>query len=203
MRVISDGTPGAGSPRQPAQPLNFYPLATIKCTGQPVFRSQAARDFACLLDVDPDVVRWVPFPDDLTDGRQIHAVDFLVTTDSATFIAEVGEDEPRPEGWVTTAASALGHRYRSVSMIELQGFRLSNAKDLLRYGFYRPTLGDRVRLLAGLDEMGTLTVAECLSAISEGRPMASLAAMMLQGFIEIEIDEAAIGPETTVRRIRT
>ncbi|MCV9961948.1 hypothetical protein OIU34_08540 [Pararhizobium sp. BT-229] len=42
-------------------------------------------------------------------------------------------------------------------MAELEGsFRLRNAKDLLRCGFYRPPLGDRIRLLAAMDEMGSL-----------------------------------------------
>jgi hypothetical protein len=47
-----------------------------------------------------------------------------------------------------------------------------------------------------------LTVTEALSAFREGRPMACLAALILQGFLEIELDEALIGPDTVVRRIR-
>ncbi|PZM14840.1 hypothetical protein [Rhizobium tubonense] len=39
-------------------------------------------------------------------------------------------------------------------------YPLGNAKDLLRYGFYRCPLGVKIRLLAALDEMGSLTVAE-------------------------------------------
>ena len=203
MTVISEGTPGTGSPRQPAYQSNYYPLATIKCDVLPIFRSQAARDFACLLDVDPDVVRWRPFAEPLTYGTRVREVDFLVVTETATFIAEVSEEEPLSEPWVTECVSGLGHCYRPVGMIELsQGVRLQNAKDLMRYGYYRATLGDRVRLLAALDEMGTLTLAECLSAIREAKPMASMAAMALHGFIEIEMDGAPIGPETTVRRIR-
>jgi hypothetical protein len=41
-------------------PRFYYPLATIKCAGTPSFRSQDARDLACLLDVDPDVVACDP-----------------------------------------------------------------------------------------------------------------------------------------------
>lgn len=50
--------------------------------------------------------------------------------------------------------------------------------------------------------MGSLAVAEALSALREGRPMARLAALILHRFIEIDLDEAMIGPETAVRRIR-
>lgn len=88
-------------------------------------------------------------------------------------------------------------------MADLEGsFRLRNSKDLLRYGFYRPPLGDRIRLLAALDDMGSLTVAECMSAVREGRPMPTVAALILQGFLAIDLDETLIGPETQVRRIR-
>jgi hypothetical protein len=53
-----------------------------------------------------------------------------------------------------------------------------------------------------LEEMGSLTIAECLSAIREGRPMPTLASLILQGFLEIDLDDALISPETQVRRIR-
>ncbi|AWM24856.1 hypothetical protein AOX55_00001596 [Sinorhizobium fredii CCBAU 25509] len=59
-----------------------------------------------------------------------------------------------------------------------------------------------MRLLAALDEHGTLTLAECLSAFRETRPIAGLASMVLNRFIDIDLDEALIGPESTVRRRR-
>ena len=97
----------------------------------------------------------------------------------------------------------MGHRYRPVAMIDFaDSFRLRNAKDLLRYGFYRPPLGDRIRLLAGIEEMGSLTIAECLSAIREGRPMPTLASLILQRFLEVDLDDELLNPETQVRRIR-
>lgn len=65
--------------------------------------------------------------------------------------------------------------YRPIAGGELPiGFRLRNAKDLLRYGFYQATLGDRVRLLAALEEMGSLTVAKSMAAFQEGRLMPTL-----------------------------
>lgn len=36
----------------------FYSSATVRCDGGKVFRSQAARDVRCLLDVDPSVISW-------------------------------------------------------------------------------------------------------------------------------------------------
>ena len=49
---------------------------------------------------------------------------------------------------------------------------------------------------------GSLTLAECLGAIQETKPVAGVAALILSGFIHVDLDEALLGPETTVRRIR-
>jgi len=195
--------PGDVDPRR-VSPGFFYPLATIKCAGSPIFRSQSARDFACLLDVDPDVARWSCEGVELPYGGELYRVDFVVTgTDDRTFMVDVAEDTPRPPHWIELAVARAGHAYRPVAMKEFaDSFRLRNAKDLLRYGFYRCPLGDRIRLLAALDEMGSITVAEALSAFREGRPIGFLAALILRGFLEIEMDDALIGPETVVRRIR-
>jgi hypothetical protein len=169
-----------------------------------LFRSEHARDFACLLDLDPDVTQWSSAPPLLRDGAAEYQLDFVVITENGSFLVDVGQDEPRPPPWVTSIVESMGHEYRPVAMVELaNGFRLRNAKDLVRYGFYRPPLGDRIRLLAALDEMGSLSVAECMSAVREGRPMPTVAALVLQGFLEMDLDDALIGPETPVRRIRS
>ncbi len=195
--------PGDVVPRN--EPSRFYYLiATVKCTRDPVFRTQDARDFACLLDVDPDVARWTCDDVELSYGGETYRVDFVVTgKDDRTFMVDVAEQAPKPPDWIELAVGRLGHAYRPVAMKDfVDSNRLANAKDLLRYGFYRCPLGDRVRILAALDEMGSLTIAEALSAFREGRPMACLAALILQGFLEVDLDDALIGPETAVRRIR-
>jgi hypothetical protein len=195
--------PGDVVPRN-EPPRFYYPLATIRCAGHPVFRSQEARDFACLLDVDPDIARWSCEGIEVSFGGETYTVDFVVTgTDDRTFVIDVAEYTPRPPDWIELAVARAGHAYRPVAMRDfVDSNRLLNAKDLLRYGFYRCPLGDRVRILAALDEMGSLTVSEALSAFREGRPMACLAALILQGFLEVDLDDTLIGPETVVRRIR-
>ncbi|MDC7741231.1 hypothetical protein [Rhizobium binxianense] len=195
--------PGDVDPRR-ASPRFYYPLATIKCSGSPIFRSQEARDFACLLDVDPDVSSWTCVGVELSYGGETYLVDFVVIgIDDRTFVVDVARELPRPPDWIALAAERAGHGYRPVAMKDFaDSFRLQNARDLLRYGFYRCPLGDRIRLLAALDEMGSLTVAESMAAFREGRPMGCLAALILQGFLEIELDDALIGPDTAVRRIR-
>lgn len=204
MKSVSDDRRDDAVPHKVTLSRTFTPLATIKCDGPALFRSQQARDFACLLDLDPEVARWSAAPPLLRDGDDEYRVDFLVlTADGASFLIDVGQEEPSPPIWLASTIESMGHRYRPVAMIDFaDSFRLRNAKDLLRYGFYRAPLGDRIRLLAGLEEMGSLSIAECLSAIREGRPMPTLASLILQGFLEVDLDDALISPETQVRRIR-
>ncbi|MGO6855381.1 hypothetical protein ACCS68_33960 [Rhizobium beringeri] len=147
--IPSETPPGDVDPRR-ASPRFFYPLATIKCFGTPVFRTQDARDFACLLDVDPDVISWTCVGVELTYGGETYHADFVVTgIDDRTFVVDVARELPKPPDWIALAAERAGHGYRPVAMADFAGSnRLLNAKDLLRYGFYRCPLGDRVRILA-------------------------------------------------------
>lgn len=203
MKVVSDDRRDDAVPHKVTLSPIYTPMATIKCDGRAQFRSQQARDFACLLDLDPDVARWSTAPPLLRNGDDEYQLDFVVLTENGSFLIDVGQEEPSPPIWLSGAVESMGHRYRSVAMIDFaDSFRLRNAKDLLRYGFYRPPLGDRIRLLAGLEEMGSLTITECLSAILEGRPMPTLASLIIQGFLEVDLDDALLSPETQVRRIR-
>ncbi len=178
----------------------FYPLATIKCEGATDFRSQVARDVACLLDVDASVSFWRCRPV-LPDAKSaVRAPDFLVTYQDGT---QRLVDAPDREGGEGGPGRRSPIRYVKLTREDVYGgFRLENARDLLRYGNWRTSLGDRVRLLAALDEHGSLTFAECLGAMQETRPVAGLASLILSGFVEVDLDEAPLGPETAVRRIR-
>jgi len=81
--------PGDVDPRR-ASPCFHYPLATIKCVGSPIFRTQDARDFACLLDVDPDVASWSCDGVELSYGGETYLTDFVVTgVDGRTFVVDV------------------------------------------------------------------------------------------------------------------
>ena len=75
------------------------------------------------------------------------------------------------------------------------------AVRLLRYADYVVPLGDRLRLLAALDEHGSMPLAECLKAFRETNAVPGIAVLILHGYVEVELDDAPIGPETSVRRI--
>ncbi|APH72871.1 hypothetical protein [Aquibium oceanicum] len=176
----------------------FRPFGTVRCQGAPSFRTQLARDLACLLDVDDDVAAWSCLPAVLARDDQSHVPDFLVRRGARHELVDAGSGPGY--GWLSHEAEERGCAYVVVdSAVVREGFRLANARDLLRYARWECPLGDRIRLLAGLEENGTLGVAECLGAFRETRPITGLAALALRRFVSIDIDSAPIGPNTSVR----
>lgn len=184
---------------------SYFPKRTLKCQGRPLFRSRAARDYACLLDFEEDVVSWRCVTDPVYDGDERedprrHHVDFEVCLDDATVLVNVST-MPEAPAWIHDAARRLGCRYQFVATSEFASLpRLQNARDLLRYAGWEAALGDRIRIQIALEEYGSLTLAECLSAIRDGKPMQSIAAMILKRVIIVDLDEAPLGPDTIVRR---
>ncbi|WP_312412399.1 hypothetical protein [Shinella sp.] len=179
------------------------PVATLKAIGRPVFRSQEARDYACLLDLDPDVVSWQSFTHPLTDigeCRDHHYVDLEVQTATASLMVEVCTGDAEAPSWLPCTLKECGFRYRMVRFSELNPVRVANARDLIRYAKREATLGDRLRVLSALDEMGTLTLTECLTAVREGRAMETIASLILRGHVEVDLDENLLAPDTVVRR---
>ncbi|PVE24015.1 hypothetical protein DC522_13000 [Microvirga sp. KLBC 81] len=191
--------------REEASALSFSPRGTVRCEGRPLFRHRAARDFGCLLDLDPSVISWTCLPMILHHAQGVHVPDFAVTRTSGTTLIDVlpPNREPCPPPLLAEAALAAGHRYETVTEADIpEGFRLDNARDLLRYANHHVSLGDRVRLLTLLDERGPMPLAACMQVIRDGRdPIGTIAAMALRRFVEIDLDEARIGPETRVSRL--
>lgn len=191
------------SSRKTARVRTYYPLGTVKCDGVSIFRSQVARDLACILDFNQAILSWRCMPISLDCGQQEHVPDFEVLNgDGKSLFIDAPDRNLDIISIKAVAGKKLGMGYRQVSAAEIyDGLRLKNAKDLLRYANYNVSLGDRLRLLSALDDNGTLTVAESLKAFSETKPVAGLSVMILHGFIDVDLDDALIGPETTVRRI--
>lgn len=202
--VVSDEAPDLLTRiRESASFLTFTPRGTVRCQGLPLFRSQAARDLACLLDIDPDVESWMCLPTALAHDAGTHVPDFAVIRSKRSVLVDViPTDATAPPPWVPNAARAVGYGHEAHTEAELHvGFRLDNARDLLRYANYRISLGDRVRLLTLLDEQGPMPLAVCMQVIRDGRdPIGVIAAMALRRFVEMDLDEDRIGPETRVSR---
>ena len=178
----------------------YFPIATIKSVGHVRFRSQLARDVACLFDVDEDVISWSCQPITFACGDELYVADFnVVRPDRETLVFVI--DDRKPPDWVVEQAWKSGAAVELARREDLPVGRLRNAKDLLRYAGYDVPLGDRIRILAALEDLGSLSVAECMSAFQETRAIAGLAKLILEREVEIDFD-IAISPETQVRRKR-
>ncbi|TBY90630.1 hypothetical protein E0H40_13800 [Rhizobium leguminosarum bv. viciae] len=178
----------------------FFPLATVRCPDQSAFRSQIARDLGCLLDVDETVVAWSCLCFGVHVEDRVHVVDFMVDhIDGTREFLDAVEFFGDPA--VTETIACMRRRHRFVMPHEIySGHRLQNAKDLLHYARRRTPSNDRVRLLAALNEAGSMAIGETFSLFREVPPLTAIAWMALHRFISIDLDDALIGPDTLIRR---
>ncbi|MGR9503748.1 hypothetical protein ACU8MW_08520 [Rhizobium leguminosarum] len=178
----------------------FFPRNSVRCPDEPAFRSQLARDLGCLLDVDDTVIAWSCLCFGAHVEDRVHVVDFMVDRCDGTreFLDAV---EFFGDPAVTETIACMKRRHRFVTPHEIySGYRLQNAKDLLRYARHRTPLNDRVRLLAALDDAGSMTIAETFNLFREVPPMTAIAWMTLHRFISIDLDDNLVSSDTVVRR---
>lgn len=192
--------------REAASKNAFTPRNTVRCNEAAIFRTKAARHAACLLDADPFVLSWSCLPRLISwkDGQ--HVPDFLVKKSSGiAYIDVTPVTGNAPPSWMPEAAKAQGWRYEVMSEASFaDGCRLANAQEMLRYAAFDVSLGDRVRVLSFLEEHGPAPLATCMTVIRNGQdPVGVLAALALRRFIDIEIDEALLGPDTRVSCFRS
>ena len=187
------------SRRRASSARRFGPVGTVFCIGRPVFRSQIARDLALLLDLDPAVTAWSCLPAVVelasADGEIVnHVPDFrVVGSEGRESFLDAGETGLTPIGPTIT--------YRPIPEDEIRVEpALSNAREMMRYAKRVVPLGDRVRLLAYLEEMSPITLIEAASAMRESpEPIGAVVALALKRVIALEWRETPIGPETQVR----
>ncbi|MDO3441808.1 hypothetical protein [Agrobacterium sp. V1] len=177
----------------------FHPNQFIRCVGPIRFRSQLARDISCLLDFEDTASAWACQSLEFRGCFDTHRPDFVVERDHDILVIDV-IIRGTPPPWVANVVRAENYTYQTWSRGDIDPIRLRNCKDLLRYAGTEVRLGDRIRLLAALEEQGRLTLSECLQLVREGQPICTVANMILARFIEIDLDTALLGPETSVRK---
>ena len=181
--------------RAEASNNSFLPRHSVRCVGPALFRSQAARDFACLLDIDPTVECWSCLPATIYEQNRAHVPDFAITVNGETVFA----DALPPPAWVLETSFPTGYKYGFDFSSSRHPHTVANAKDLLRYASLSVSLGDRVRLLACLDEHGSLPLADCAQVIRNCiDPVGAIAALALRRVVIIDLDDGPIGPQTRV-----
>lgn len=94
--------------RHSASIRTFDPPVTIKCDGPPIFRSQAARDAACLFDVNPSILSWHCMPLSLDYGGGIHVPDFGILDEDGTRLLVDAPDRVMPPTPPKLKSSRLG-----------------------------------------------------------------------------------------------
>ncbi|CAN7261995.1 hypothetical protein [Rhizobium sp. LjRoot258] len=63
-------------------------------------------------------------------------------------------------------------------------------------------MNDTIRLLAALEEAGSLTIAETFGLFRESPPMTAISWMILHRFVSADLGAGPIGPETSIRRFQ-
>lgn len=164
------------------------------------------RDMACLLDVDRDVVSWTTLVEPVTLSDVPVLAHLKVEYPDRRELLAVGNDVlSLPDEHVHVARSH-GYILRTIDPHALEGHRLENARELIRYAKWTVSLSDRVRLLALLDQEGSLPLADCMSAILSGRdPIAAIAALCLhfdERYVSLRALARASGMRGTLLKAR-
>jgi hypothetical protein len=166
---------------------------TLRCRGEVQLPSAFSMDVARLLDIDPAVDHW---------QCQVPLVGIEVVADFVThgaggqeyFVLDFG-DRVLPE----RSHLPLGMRIVSAGDVDL--VRLCNAKLILPFARWRVSLDDRVRLLAVLDEEGSVTLADCLGILrNTSRPVAAVASLALAHIVDMDLDEPIGSRTRAIRR---
>lgn len=170
-----------------------------RCVGRFIARDQLARDVACLLEFEDTVSSWNCRSLEFRQGLDTYRPDFVAERSQDILVIDaIGQHRPPP--WISEAVRAENYTYQTWSRGDIDPIRLKNCKDLLRYAGTEVRLGDRIRLLSALEDQGSLTFSECLQMMRESQPICALANMILARFIEIDLDAALLGPDTSVRK---
>jgi len=143
--------------------------------------------------------RWNCRSLEFRQGLDTYRPDFVAERSQDILVIDaIGQHRPPP--WISEAIRAENYTYQTWSRGDIDPIRLKNCKDLLRYAGTEVRLGDRIRLLSALEDQGSLTFSECLQMMRESQPICALANMILARFIEIDLDTALLGPDTSVRK---
>lgn len=171
----------------------------LRCVGEAVLATPLAVDLARLLDVDADVERWSCGPAG-TDASESARIVFEVIRATGTEHL-LPSERSDAGGEARERQPACGTaRVRIVTRGDIDPIRLENAKLILPYAKWRVSIDDRVRLLAALDDEGSVTLGECLAIFrNTSRPIAAVAALALARVVELDLDEP-LGSRTRVIR---
>lgn len=164
-------------------------------------------DFMMLCDLDPEIaaVSRGDVEIILPDGAVHRPAYKLVLEGGGEIIVDVvpGLDIlPAAPGVIAEAAEDLGHSYQveTPSTVRAEP-RFSTARLVAECRRVRVGAGDRVRVLAALEEAGPLPLIEVASAVRASRDgVEAVLSLACEGLVAVALD-APLGPETPVRAL--
>ncbi|WP_182084436.1 hypothetical protein [Aureimonas sp. ME7] len=172
----------------------------LRCVGEAVLPTPLAVDLARLLDVDEDVDRWScrQASTGVSDRPGV-VFDVHRATETEHLLAS---EHPDAGGDTRDRQPACGTgRVRVVTQDDIDPIRLENAKLILPYARWRVSIDDRVRLLAALDEEGSVTLGDCLAIFrNTTRPIAAVASLALARVVDLDLDTPLGSRSRVIRR---
>ncbi|MEO9787680.1 MAG: hypothetical protein ABJF67_08745 [Aurantimonas coralicida] len=160
-------------------------MQTVRCVGEPRFRTQYVCDAGCLLDVDLGVLSWTCRPSTLSNRGRTFFPDFEVVRETAVDL--VAEDRELVPDWALAPAIVRGMPILTLPTSHPVGVRLENARKLLRCPAWCVSLSARVRLVGALYHEDCLPLAEGVTTIRNGAyRIRAIVALALRRFVDLD-----------------
>src|SRR5687768_15604728 len=178
----------------------------------PLTRNALIADFLALCELDADVESLRAPADAATfaigDETVEHVADFEIVRDGSAYLIDVVTDDdllthPLRAAAIhgITAADSRPFLFETATSIRAEP-RFTTMRLIMACKRTPVTAGDRVRILHQLDEMGTMRLVDCASAVMNTQDgVAAVLALACEGLVAVDISRPIL-PETQVRRRR-
>jgi hypothetical protein len=178
----------------------------------PLTRNALIADYLalCELDAEMESLRAPADPAEFPvgDGIIAHIADFEIVKDGAAYLVDVATDDDLLQHPLRAAAihgitSSDGRPFVIETAASIRAEpRFTTMRLIMACKRTPVTAGDRVRVLHQLDEMGTMRLVDCASAVMNTQDgVAAVLALACEGLIAVDISRPIL-PETQVRRRR-
>jgi hypothetical protein len=178
----------------------------------PLTRNALIADYLalCELDAEMESLRAPADPAEFPVGDEIiaHIADFEIVKDGAAYLVDVATDDDLLQHPLRAAAihgitSSDGRPFVIETAASIRAEpRFTTMRLIMACKRTPVTAGDRVRVLHQLDEMGTMRLVDCASAVMNTQDgVAAVLALACEGLIAVDISRPIL-PETQVRRRR-
>lgn len=178
----------------------------------PATRNGLVADFLAICELDPEVeaLRAPADPAEFIIGDQTieHIADFEIVRDGASYLMDVLTDDdllnhPLRAAAIHGVTATDGRPFSIETTASIRAEpRFTTVRLIMACKRTPVTAGDRVRILHQLDEVGTMRLVDCASAVMNTQDgVAAVLALACEGLIAVDISRPIL-PETQVRRRR-